>query len=702
MNRRPLTAGRHNSRQRLPKPQTVSETPQNKQTPMRRDLIAAPCHPHITSTATIHLGDAPSSGSDTCRDTRIIPHRRGFSANANPLNAKTRERSGLGAFKRLAERHLKRDSAAGRRSAAARALEGIYGVDINPYAAAIARFRLLVAALRFAGIRTIAEAPAFTLNVAVGDSLLHSPPPGQLRGVRRASERQAEQTRHLYETEDAETVLKILELDYHAVVANPPYVTPKDPAANQAYRERYYTCNRQYSLAVPFMQLLFGLACLGSGHPAGFVGQITANSFMKREFGKKLVEYLSNRVDLTHVIDTSGVYVPGHGTPTLILIGRNRTPVSKHIRAVLGIRGEPSTPSNAAEGRVWLSILDVVDKPGEENDFVSASDVDRSVLSRHPWSLQGGSAADLTCQIEARSETRLAERLSGPIGYIGQTNADDIFISDAASTMRRHGIEPEGFRDIIVGDTTRDWRFDSPPFVVFPYISEALLTLESFPALHRYMWPFRTILGERRTFSKRSYFEEDRPWWEWHRVSLRRLRFPVSIAFAFVETHNHFVLDCDGKVFNRTAPAIKLPASVSRDGHLELLGSLNSSVACFWMKQVLHNKGAGGGISRAEKWLDFYEFEGTKLSQFPLAAESVLAWSRALDDTAQRLTAWLPSGIAERSVLTDLLMRESAKEVRSIRGRMVWLQEELDWRCMFLYGITEEDLSFGPCAFTWD
>ena len=95
MNRRPLTAGRHNSRQRLPKPQTVSETPQSEQTPMRRDLIAAPRHPHITSTATIHLGDAPSSGSDTCRDTRIIPHRRGFSANANPLNAKTRERSRL-------------------------------------------------------------------------------------------------------------------------------------------------------------------------------------------------------------------------------------------------------------------------------------------------------------------------------------------------------------------------------------------------------------------------------------------------------------------------------------------------------------------------------------------------------------------------------------------------------------------------------
>ena len=44
---------------------------------------------------------------------------------------------------------------------------------------------------------------------------------------------------------------------------------------------------------------------------------ITANSFMKREFGKKLIEEFFPRVDLTHVIDTSGAYIPGHGTPTV-------------------------------------------------------------------------------------------------------------------------------------------------------------------------------------------------------------------------------------------------------------------------------------------------------------------------------------------------------------------------------------------------
>ena len=47
---------------------------------------------------------------------------------------------------------------------------------------------------------------------------------------------------------------------------------------------------------------------------------------MKREFGKKLIEEFFQKVDLTHVIDTSGAYIPGHGTPTVILIGRRRLP----------------------------------------------------------------------------------------------------------------------------------------------------------------------------------------------------------------------------------------------------------------------------------------------------------------------------------------------------------------------------------------
>ena len=108
------------------------------------------------------------------------------------------------------------------------------------------------------------------------------------------------------------------------VVGNPPYITVKDPALSTAYRAAYKTCHRQYALTVPFMELFFRLARRdGPDGGAGYVGQITSNSFMKREFGKKLIENLlsgsdlDNPVDLTSVIDTSGAYIPGHGTPTV-------------------------------------------------------------------------------------------------------------------------------------------------------------------------------------------------------------------------------------------------------------------------------------------------------------------------------------------------------------------------------------------------
>src|SRR5699024_4501000 len=136
-------------------------------------------------------------------------------------------------------------------------------------------------------------------------------------------------------TENARLLKRILqERRYDAVVGNPPYITVKDKALNQTYRQLYTTCHRQYALTVPFMELFFDLAKTGSdGGLAGWTGQITSNSFMKREFGSKVIEEFLARKDLTRVIDTSGAYIPGHGTPTVILIGRNQPPTADTVRA---------------------------------------------------------------------------------------------------------------------------------------------------------------------------------------------------------------------------------------------------------------------------------------------------------------------------------------------------------------------------------
>lgn len=137
-----------------------------------------------------------------------------------------------------------------------RALDSVHGVDVNPYAVAIACFRLLLVALHESGIRRLQDAPDFHFNLAVGDSLLHGVPRGdqQVFGFHELA--------HHYQSEDLVTLRSILRPGtYHAVVANPPYITAKDKALNQAYRERYSACHLKYSLAVPFVQRIFSLVC---------------------------------------------------------------------------------------------------------------------------------------------------------------------------------------------------------------------------------------------------------------------------------------------------------------------------------------------------------------------------------------------------------------------------------------------------------
>ena len=67
----------------------------------------------------------------------------------------------LGSFARLVDRWRKKEPGAKVSVLVQRALDGVHGVDVNPYAIAIARFRLLLAALKECGITRLSDAPGF-------------------------------------------------------------------------------------------------------------------------------------------------------------------------------------------------------------------------------------------------------------------------------------------------------------------------------------------------------------------------------------------------------------------------------------------------------------------------------------------------------------------------------------------------------------
>jgi hypothetical protein len=597
----------------------------------------------------------------------------------------------LGAFRRILDRWTRQAPRALRAELVQRALDSVHGVDLNPYAIAIARFRLLIAALKECGVHRLKDAPAFHFKLAAGDALLHGSVGGdqQLLGF--------DPLAHHYESEDIDLLRKILRPGtYHAVVANPPYITPKDKALAVKYREHYSTCHRQYSLSVPFMERIYNLAT-----EKGLTGQITANSFMKREFGKKLIEEFIPTIDLTHIIDTSGAYIPGHGTPTVILFGRRCAPFASTIRTVMGIRGEPSTPAVPASGLVWSAIVAQIDAPGSESDFVTVSNSLRDAFHSHPWTIGGGGAAELKEQVDAFTEKALGP-LTTAIGRGMHTACDESYFADT-NTWKRFGI---GLNiPLVEGDIIRDWTVLPQTETIFPY-TERLVPIEDLATspVIRSLWLTKQFLVRRRE-PNGTHEEIGLTWYEWSRFQRERFRTPLSIVYAEVATHNHFVLDRGGKVFKQTAPVIKLPAGASEDEHLALLGLLNSSTACFWMKQVCHQKQmmGGDGIRIESKAKVPFAFNATALKKLPIPEgwqkgphrDRLLELTRLLDKAAAEYAETSASAVIEAGEMRAPELRErwhSAQKRRAlVRSKQVLVQEEIDFLVYTMFGLIDDN-----------
>ena len=603
----------------------------------------------------------------------------------------------LGAFTRLLARWDKHAPGLEIQARVQEALDAIHGVDLNPFAVAIARFRLTVVAMKACGLTSLEQAPAFKFHLAAGDSLLH----GQDQHSMSFDNFDADSalSGFAYATEDLAMLREILQPGrYDVVVGNPPYITVKDKTLNKAYRELYRTCKGKYALTVPFMERFFGLAKPEKeNQPAGWAGQITSNSFMKREFGSKIIEEFLAFRDLRLVADTSGAYIPGHGTPTVILVGRNRRPVGTTVRAALGVRGEPGRPEEPAKGIVWSAMAEHIDQPGWNDAWITITDLETRLLATHPWSLSGGGAIDLLASVEASSTMHLSARAES-VGITSFTLEDDVYVAEASVFVTR-GVARSNLREMVLGDGVRDFVSQGQPLAIFPYDSDFQpIAVEFEPSLHRWMWPYRSNLSANLLFGGQTKVQAGLLWTEYGRLTASKLRTPLSITFAEVATHNHFVLDRGGKVFKQTAPVIKLPEAATEDEHLALLGLLNSSTACFWLKQVCHNKGSTvdrtGARQTLDAWENFFQFNGSNVADYPLPSTLPLERGVLLDVLAQDSTRLSPSAVAAQRVPSAEALGQAQTDYAQVRARMIAIQEELDWEVYRLHGLIEDDLTY--------
>ena len=407
------------------------------------------------------------------------------------------------------------------------------------------------------------------------------------------------------------------------------------------------------------------------------------------------MDFLS-KLDLREIIDTSGAYIPGHGTPTVILIGRNQFPVAATVRAVLGIRGEPGRPTAPFKGRVWSSITSHVLDPGYEDSYISVIDMPRHTLRSHPWSLSGGGALELAQSLEQGSPATLGLSASS-LGIVAVTGQDDFYVIPTERDCERLGWHCH--INFVEGDRVRDWGPIAGVQSAGWTYGSSLETLEltELGALGRWLSAYKAVLDKRKRFGV-PMIERGYRWYEWQELYTSKLESKLSITFAFVATHNHFVLDRGGKVFNRSAPVIKLPEGASVEDHLRLLGALNSSVTCFWLKQNSHNMGStvdtSGARTTLDAWENFYQFNVTTLKDLPLPVDTPLNYAKVLDGLAHELRHQTPVEVASRQPPTTAALQTARAEYHRLRALMIAHQEELDWEYYHLYGLIEDDLTY--------
>ncbi len=348
---------------------------------------------------------------------------------------------------------------------------------------------------------------------------------------------------------------------------------------------------------------------------------------------------------------------------------------------------------DASKGEVWLAIVEQVDDPGSESDYISVTDMERARFAKHPWSIGGGGAAELKDRLDQGRSQTIQDRLEY-IGTSGQTNADEVMTVNSPANLARYGVEPELVSPLVIGSLVRDWAAPPSEAAFLPYRHGLLVDISDYLNWYVRMWPYRELLWERATFSHGTYRSEGRPWFEWHLIRLSRLGKP-GMVFSNLATHNHFAYDRVGVLLNPHAPALRLIEGTTADDYLRLTGLLNAAVALFWMKQVCRDKGAGGlsGGLATESWEHRYEYDGAKISQFPLPAALPPAdLAGTLDSLSRDRAACLPSAVCAITTPSRHEFDVARLEGERILADMVSAQEELDWTCLHLYGLTEEPL----------
>jgi hypothetical protein len=506
---------------------------------------------------------------------------------------------------------------------------------------------------------------------------------------------------------------------FDVVVGNPPFVTARNPQKREMWRHRWpRSCAGKYHMLCPFFELSFGLL-----HTAGQLGFIVSNAFATRDFGEQLVEGFFPAVYLQKVVDCSGLYFPGHGTPTFLVFGTNGKPLMaaiSRLTAVLPGGGDLRTPPE--ESSLWQTISAHHDQPGFSDGRIAVADRLYAEMLKHPWNLDVA-AGGLKSRLDTNGVT-LRTFLPNEMGVSLVTLANEIYANEP-HVIRRARIPLQSVVPYVPGEYVRNWSWHWRELAIFPYDQDhAVRKYERASPEIEWFRKFRDKLESRIYFGK-TQIERGLVWYEYGIVVWQNCDNAKKLIFADLATHAHFVRVPQLAAFNQHTPVLALPHDRREEDLYAVAALVNSSAALFWLKQVSYNRGAGEDEQR-----DRFEFMGGKVQELPVPAavaksirerqdplgDVLLGLAQACGDYGHQLSSL---GLRRAFVLTGeayelwnrqfvfgnknnvaafatpaelrRITAELSQSREAIRNRMIGLQEEMDWGVYVAYGLISGD-----------
>src|SRR5260370_5015441 len=336
---------------------------------------------------------------------------------------------------------------------------------------------------------------------------------------------------------------------FDAVVGNPKYVRQEGLGYDKiAFKAMYEVFNSIADLYTYFIERGHVLLC-----PGGRFGMITANKFMRANYGAVLRSFLTNKVKLEKLIDFGDLPVFGDATtyPIIILSSqgrRNDTPIEYALITTLNFESLPAAIQSAA------------------------SKMPESAFSGTNWSLVASLEQMILNKLKANS-IPLGDYAGSKIRRGILTGFNEAFIIDQTTRNKLIEEDPksaEVIKPFVVGEDVHKYTLDfQNRYLIWTFVG---ISIDRYPAIYRHLQRHQAQLEKR--------WDKGNHWWELRHCDYYTDFEKPKVMWPVIAVSNKFVFDEAGYYSNDKT--FFIPTD-----DLYLFAILNSSSAFLFFRSEL-------------------------------------------------------------------------------------------------------------------